>query len=357
MQQDSRGLVRERRNQSFDLIRILLATLVLLSHAPDVTDGNTSREIFTVLTHSGVSFGTLAVDGFFLLSGFLIVRSWEHDPNFLNFLRKRILRIVPGYVVAFLLSTIAVGLLAPSEHGFFRHLGPVFIRSLLELQPPRTPPVLSGQHYPVVNQSMWTIAYEFRCYMLIACIGMLGGLKRPALWVAATLVFLIGFSMPAVTDRIPWSHHLDPFLGNPTQEFRLIATYFVGASFYLFRKKISFRPYLAVIAAVVLLSVCIAAPRYLEIALVLAGGYLMFYFGQSKTGSRIRIKGLPDISYGIYLYGWPVECLWIWFERGSPWVTFMAAVSICVPLALLSWHFVERPMLSLKRRSTAPLPS
>ena len=90
-----------------DLMRVLFASLVLLAHAPEIADGNESREIFFRLTHA-MSFGSLGVDGFFLLSGFLIVRSWETNSDHLDYLRRRVLRIVPGYLVAVLASTIAV---------------------------------------------------------------------------------------------------------------------------------------------------------------------------------------------------------------------------------------------------------
>jgi hypothetical protein len=62
-----------------------------------LSDGNRSREIFTHLTHSDVTFGTFGVDGFFLLSGYLIVRSWQLNPDLFSFLRNRVLRIFPGY--------------------------------------------------------------------------------------------------------------------------------------------------------------------------------------------------------------------------------------------------------------------
>jgi peptidoglycan/LPS O-acetylase OafA/YrhL len=81
-------------------LRIVFATLVLLSHAPEITDGNASRELFHRFTGSPMTFGTLGVDGFFILSGYLIVQSWLGDPELINFLRKRVLRIVPGYLVA-----------------------------------------------------------------------------------------------------------------------------------------------------------------------------------------------------------------------------------------------------------------
>src|ERR1700733_11516931 len=91
---------KTQRNVKFDLLRIVFATLVLLSHAPEVMDGNRSREIFSRVTHTSNSFGEFAVDGFFLLSGFLILKSWQRHPSLPDYLRNRFFRIVPGYLVA-----------------------------------------------------------------------------------------------------------------------------------------------------------------------------------------------------------------------------------------------------------------
>ena len=170
------------RNHQFDLLRIIFATLVILAHAPELIDGNNSREIFSRLTHSGMSFGMLGVDGFFLLSGFLIVKSWQQNPSLLNFLHKRLLRIMPGYLVGTILSIFVIGVLAPGIRNFFRHLSIHNLFSILAVGAPSTPPVLPGSHYQDVNQSLWTIQYELRCYFLVALFGICGLFRRPALW-------------------------------------------------------------------------------------------------------------------------------------------------------------------------------
>jgi peptidoglycan/LPS O-acetylase OafA/YrhL len=250
-----------------------------------------------------------------------------------------------------------VGLLAPGVPHFFSHFNLHFPYSVVLLGSPDTPPVLPGIHYSLSNGALWTINYEFRCYLLVAALGMLGLFRRPAIWMSLTVILLAGMSMPGLIDQIPWSVHLNPALGSPTQNFRLVATYFVGVCFYLFEKRIAFRPRYAVTVGLLFILVDVFATRFLETALVLAGAYLMFYAGQSATGRKLHFKWLPDISYGIYVYGWPVEALWIWFHHGSPWVTFIAALAITIPLGWLSWHFVERPMLALKKRSTSALPA
>ena len=125
--------MRGQRNHQFDALRIIFATLVLLSHAAEITDGDASRELFHRFTGAPMTFGTVGVDGFFLLSGYLIVQSWLANPELLNFLRKRVLRIVPGYLVAVVLSTLAVGLLAPGIPHFFASLDVHFLRSVVLL--------------------------------------------------------------------------------------------------------------------------------------------------------------------------------------------------------------------------------
>ena len=338
------------RNHQFDLLRILFAILVSLSHAPEITDGNASRELLHRFTRAPMTFGTLGVDGFFVLSGDLIIQSWLGDPEFLNFLRKRVLRIVPGYLVAVVLSTLAVGLLAPGVALFFRGLDVQFVKSVVLLGSPATPPVFPGRPYPMVNAALYTISYEFRCYLLIALLGLCGVLRRPMLVLVATALLLSSLVYAAPFERMHQPRHLEFLVGQPGLAFRLTAVYLVGCCFYLFRDRTRFRPLFALVTTVVTVLCFAFAPARAEFAMVLGGAYLMFYLGQAHLPWLSGMNRLPDTSYGIYLYGWPVESLWIWFHRGSPWITFLGYTVICFGLGWLSWHFVERPALTLKRK-------
>jgi peptidoglycan/LPS O-acetylase OafA/YrhL len=344
-----------RRNRILDVMRIVFALCVLLSHAAELTDGNSSREILTRLTGTSgeFTFGTFGVDGFFLLSGYLITRSWLQDPEFWNYIRKRLLRIVPGYIVAALISTVIVGLIAPGTSHFFAKLGTRYLISLMMLGSPATPAVLPGNANPIVNGAMWTISYEFRCYIVTALFGIMGILKRRrSLWLLSTMLL---FSLVLMQVKLEWSQVMRGLFGTPSQLLRMCTVFFIGGCFYQFREKIQFLPIYAWLCIAALALIRIASPSRIEFAFMVFGAYLLFYIG-SRRFSTIDNAQFPDISYGLYLYGWPVESLIIWHFRWSPWTTFFLATAICIPLGWMSWHFIERPFLTLKRHSTAPLP-
>ena len=346
------GARAQGRNRSFDLLRILFAVVVLCGHAPELTDGDRSRELFTRISHSRMSLGDVAVVGFFLLSGYLIVRSWQGDPDFLNFLVKRSLRIAPGFIVAMTLGVLSMGLLAPAVPDYFHQL----IYNICHHAEHITPPVLPGNAYPIINGSIWSIATEFRCYLVVAIFGVFGLLRRPAIWFATT-VLLVAAAVPESTlERIHLPHLITLIVGEPSNSIRWIAVFFIGGCFFFFRKSIPFKLPLFLLALALLVVADIIKPYYLFLPFALCGAYIMFYLAQLPALSRIRAEHLPDISYGIYLYGWPVESLWIYYHRGSPWTTLLASTILCIVLGWISWHYIERPMLSLKRKSTAALP-
>ena len=345
-----------RRNKTFDLLRIAFALFVLLSHAFELTDGNRSRELLTHFAHSRLSLGEVGVDGFFLLSGFLIVQSWAADPRLGDFLIKRVLRIVPGYVVAVVLSVVVVGLLAPTGPHFFTRYWlsrSFYLPPIAMLSFPLGPPVFPGEPQHAINGSLWTISYEFRCYLLVALLGFCRVIRKPFAWAGLTAFCLLAFGSYRLHTLLTWhSHHL--LLGDTFFTFRLGSVFLVGGCFFLFRERIPFRPALALLAGALLL-LCQLRPSTAEPGIEIFGGYLLFYLGQLRDFSPPLLRRLPDISYGLYLYGWPVQCLWIYFLHGSPWVTFVMSSLICAALGWLSWIFVERPALKLKPHPTARL--
>ena len=217
-----------QRNHLFDFLRIVFAFGVVLAHSYEIHDSNRDRELFNRITHTGLTLGEVGVDGFFLLSGYLIVMSWLSRPKLAVYLQKRALRIIPGYLVGAVLSTIVVGLAAPGVPHWFRTF-PVghFLASVLTLNFPQANPVYPGTDYGLINGALWTIAYEFRCYLIVAGFGLCGLFKKQWVWPAVTALLLTGFFFASHLQSLGWTHGTF-IIGKLPADIRLTSIFFLG---------------------------------------------------------------------------------------------------------------------------------
>jgi peptidoglycan/LPS O-acetylase OafA/YrhL len=304
------------------------------------------REILTTIFHS-ISFGELAVNGFFLLSGYLILQSWQRQPQLISFLKKRILRIYPGFIVASVISISIVTPLGIHPIDFWRRIDFLtHLQEILFLTPPSAPPnIFQGYPYPQVNTSMWTIVHEFRCYLLVAIVGITGGFKRSTTWMVLSAFVFIVHNLPLAACfpqlSATFAHHLSDLM-------RLLTFFCAGGCFYLLRERIHYTRNRALMALGIVI-ISLFSESMLRLALPTLGGYVLFWFAFLKMPSLKWFGTSSDVSYGIYLYGWPTEKLLIWyFPSLSPWLVFLCATGICYLCGLLSWHLVEKPCLRLR---------
>lgn len=209
----------------------MLALMVLLGHAPEMVDGNRHRELLTLLFHTA-SLGEVAVAGFLVLSGFLILQSWQQRPQLGDFLRKRVLHIYPAFVVASLISAFIVGPLgAQSPTHYLAEINPVLLtKSIALLRMPDVPGTFLGQPHGSVNGAMWTIEMEFRCYLLVALLGLCGLSKNRYLWLGLSVLILGLFAFPHLkTIRFRGERLL---FANFPAFVRLLGFFLAGGCFY-----------------------------------------------------------------------------------------------------------------------------
>lgn len=329
--------ITQNRHNNFNLLRLIFAILVLFSHSFELIDGNTSREILTSIFHT-ISFGELAVDGFFLLSGYLIVQSWQSFPQPGQFLKKRILRIYPGFIAATIICTFVVAPLGSNIPNYFSGFPFLyFLENTALLRLPIALSVFSGQPYPMVNAAMGTIFIEFECYLVVLLIGFLGGIGKRQVWLCLTLAILCGFSY----QKFGFTPHFEI-------PFRLGSFFFVGGCFYLYRELFSFNRKLVFVCALSLI-VLMTNSSVDELALAILGGYLLFQFAFMPSPFLAGFLKLPDISYGVYLYGWPTQKLLLWnFPMMSPWMLFILTCCVCFVCGSISWYGIEKHFLKLK---------
>jgi peptidoglycan/LPS O-acetylase OafA/YrhL len=340
----------ERPANGIGALRLLFASLVIVSHSYEILDRGDQREPLHYVFHT-LSFGALAVDAFFLISGYLITASFVSSAGIVDYFRKRILRIYPAFIISSLLCVFVV---APLGGAAIRALsagdwGRLTYR-LVMLKSPEVSDAFVGLDQSVLNGSAWTISYEFRCYMLTALLGLVGLYKRPRTFVALTLaVFVASIALAWREPNIAVPGWFEAMLGDPTQDARLLSAYMTGACFWLYRQSIPLKGRYAAVAGALLCGL-MASPHFAESALILLGGYVLFWVSfKVRWKPLLTINARQDISYGTYLYAWPFGILLVWWWRTIPAPALIVLTTVgAMILGAVSWYAVERPALRWK---------
>ncbi len=354
------SLISFKRNNTLDFLRLISAIFVILHHSYPLT-GNSSQ--LSVL-------GPIAVSTFFVISGYLVSQSWFSDPTPSIFLWKRILRIVPGLFAMAIFTITIIGPLNTSlplsEYYLniytWKYLATIFIF----ISPTSLPGVFISNPFPIaVNGSIWTIPIEFRMYILLCIIGVIGMLKdRKVLLSIVLLSFIIYLNIlfsnlfpldlfTRALESIGIGEFLYTFISNGTPSgvpaYNII--FFIGTLFYLYEDRIKFRFLIALGAFIILLITCVLGGSYFFIALLLCLPYLVLYLGQLPIKQLCNIGGkYGDYSYGLYIYAFPIQQTIAHFiPKISPTQMFIFSLPSTFVLSFISWWLIENKALSLKK--------
>jgi peptidoglycan/LPS O-acetylase OafA/YrhL len=331
---------------NFGFIRLLLAILVVQQHACFVLDGHLQREPM-VRAGLGYGLGTLGVFGFFSLSGYLITQSWARSPKLGRFIRNRVLRIYPGFLVAAVISVFVVGRIGSGPHYYEQFSVARVMKCLATLTIPEVEESFPGTAVQgVLNGSLWSIPAEFSCYVMVALAGLTHALSRRRLILG---IFLLGLIVPPETIIRFFSSWLrNPYFNLLSQFLRMAPVFLCGVCAYLFRDRIHYTPK-ATIGASVLLLLALKLDVASRPALIVLGSYLLFGIAFARLPRLWNIGSGVDLSYGIYLYHWPVQLMIVWYWRElSPLLLFLLSLAGAAILAVGSWFLVEKPSLLLK---------
>jgi peptidoglycan/LPS O-acetylase OafA/YrhL len=336
------------RQNAFDLIRLLAASAVILSHSFLITAGSNDQEPLHWLTNGQTTIGGTAVGVFFTISGLLISASFVRSRSTMDFALKRALRIVPAFLVATIICALVVGPIATTlpfqiymtSADTWRYLTNAFFLPNIQI----LPGLFTFHSLPYMNGSTWTLKFELLCYLGIAILLSFGRAARFLVLAAWALSFIIPlvFSDPAYAKGVMF------FVITGSKLFRFFGT---GAILYLYRDRLPVsKPLIA--ASLLVCALSAFTPLFLETAAIL-GAYAVICSGylSPKWISQITARG--DISYGVYVYGWPIQQL-VWpigLDNPMHWAINTA---IALPLAMgagvLSWVLVEKPAMRLKKR-------
>ncbi|MFM6853652.1 MAG: acyltransferase family protein [Sphingopyxis sp.] len=337
------------------LVRLVLASCVIWTHCYWAVTGVEGQDQFVAWLGKPLSF--LAVNGFFFLSGFLICRSALLGNNLGSFIIMRLARIWPGLCVCLLATVVAFALLGGGSSGFGTVLqSPAtwrfLARNLALVGGAYALPMPGGDGQLVnVNGSLWTIAWEIRCYMGMALLFMVPQRWRPMVATIGFLAVLGACAAWAAHDMATNRLGIKPagLWFYVDTGLRLAGCFVLGCLAYRFRQHVRLSMVGMVAAWAVALVAYAVSDFWPAASWALCYSILCVAFCPWPGAGRLR--ALPDYSYGIYIYAFPVMVLLHLWQPGMGHAMLASANLLgTVILAGLSWHMVEKPALTLARR-------
>ena len=305
----------QARSGNLDLLRLIAAVAVVVSHAWPLALGPGAVEPLQALT--GRSLGGWALVLFFFLSGFLIVQSVERRSG-RAFWLARARRILPGLSVALLISVVVA--LASGATPTAAEVVRYVLRGLtLFGAEHRLTGAFAANPYPLaVNGPLWSLQYEVAAYVI--CFAA----SRVSWGSGAVLVLALVLTLaPGLPERLGVFAPL------------LLAFAFGMVAWRLRGRALLTGPALALTVLVAVVSQNAALET------------LAFCHAVLMVAYRLPASTFPaDLSFGLYIYGWPVAQALMMVEPDlTPPALAFATLLCTLPLAWASWTLVEHPVL------------
>jgi peptidoglycan/LPS O-acetylase OafA/YrhL len=345
------GDLSPSRANVFDVLRLLAALAVLLSHCYALTG---RADPFGERT--GATLGELGVSVFFAISGFLVARSWASQPALAVYAAKRALRLLPGLIVAVWLTALVLGpLVTTLPLGDYLTTPQTWIyplrSSVLITFHGQLPGVFEDNPLPdAVNGSLWTLPVEAFAYGIVAVLGVLALVRRgPVL--LALLVALLAAQTPWVdlVSYLPAAARNTAAGANTHIVLQLLTTFVAGSALFALRDRVRLSWWVA-------LALCGAwvlswKTEWWPVLAALFVPYAVLVLAYRLPRSLNVLARPGDVSYGVYVYAFPVQqTVVLASPKIAPAGMAAFAIPITYALALASWRLVERPALDLKKR-------
>ena len=325
-------------------IRLVLAIFVIVQHS------------YALLGHADplssiglISFGALGVNGFFILSGFLITSSWLNSKSLVQYVWRRILRIFPAFWICLLITALIVAPIiiilkgqSLNQNILSEMVGYIFKNLILIINQPDISNLTNNLAEKSLNGSLWTLSWEFLFYILLAVGGLIGALSKGKwLLIIFTLIYIACYWIDTCKCTL--------FLKFYTSSNVAILPYYflIGSIGFLFKKHIP--------DSKIIFALCITLwlldlkynshyplhPFFLFYILIWLTTHLPFK----------SIERFGDFSYGLYIYHFVViQAILIAFNNQlHPLILLLITLPIAFALAYLSWNLIEKKCMNFKR--------
>jgi peptidoglycan/LPS O-acetylase OafA/YrhL len=332
----------DRYKNNFDLLRLLAAVFVIFSHSFPISSNSYAYEPLVNVTNKQISFGDFAVAIFFIVSGFLITQSYDRSQNIVYFFKARFFRIFPALIFVIALTTFVIGpvLSTLSVEAYFSNTQTYHYLSNILLYPISyyLPGVFEDNIFKgVVNGSLWTLAYECVCYILVGIMGILRILNKQFI-----LILLLTLFCLSSMNTLP--------INDFVYKLIYLGCYFTsGMVLYMFRDQIKVSNLYVIISLIVV----VISARYgglVKIAIPLFGSYLLYFIAFHPRVKLHNVSKYGDFSYGLYIYAFPIQqfITYLYGGKMNPMENFTISLICSLICAFISWHIIEKHSLKLR---------
>lgn len=336
---EERLLETNGRPSGFDYLRLVLATTIFLIHVPVISFG-ASKLSFSSLR----PVVAIVLPMFFTLSGFLVAGSLDRCKTLVSFLGLRTLRIVPALAVEVLLSALLLGPYFTTKHlseyfssrSFFSY----FLNIAGDVHFSLPGVFVDNPHPSVVNEQLWTVPWELRCYLLLAVIALLGVFRNSLMLVSSIVIICVAVLAHDVI--------YPPDVWVSVHGIILVEAFIVGVAFFRLKNKIRLNTGLFILSLIATIALLLLP--YGDNFVACPAAYVTVYLGLLNP-SRNKLLLSGDYSYGIYLYGFPIQQA---VAAATPSlrsvaVDLLVALPLTVAFATGSWWLIEKHALGLRR--------
>ena len=334
---------------NFDFLRLIFALFVVIAHSYPLSGNLISNQWIYQATNGQIELSNIGLNGFFIISGYLIFQSLERSKTIVSYLWKRVLRLFPALFVVLLLTVFLAPLVYESTTPYMQNkeVFSYLPRNLLlyDLQY-HIKGVFDQNPYPsAINGSLWTICYEFSMYLLLGLLFFIKNDKvRFALVLFAFLFMFLGYNF--LMEKYGAIYRF----GMQVLPFFNLGTFFVAGAF-LGVAKVETIKHKGGLLFVVFLVILVALyfNFYVATKHVLLPLFVVL-FGLIALYPISKINVIGDLSYGIYIYGFPIQQTLMYYFKLNTNTLILFSVLIAMLFGYLSWHLIEKRMLVFKNK-------
>jgi len=340
-------VIRDGHDNFFTPLRLILALMVVIGHTYCIVHGHDRYEPKIFFDYT---FSYIAVNLFFIASGFLVTKSMLYRGDVPAYSSARILRIFPALAVHVLFAMFIIGPFVTNLPltEFFTHpqfwTQPFQVLTFYQTDL-ALPGAFESNSEQLAGAALWTLRYEVLCYIATAAIFLLGLMRKKwmllAQFVLITCIWCFA-SLSGLFEQLP---------ATANAMLRFALPYSLGAAIFAYRERLSF--HILGIPVIGIITILYHDKGSFEILTNIWLAYVLFWAAYIKIPMLNRLQSMNDISYGVYIYHW-VVLQWLFYNfplMGIGDLLIIGSV-ISIGLAWLSWHLVEKPALKLKSRFT-----